>query len=100
MHPRSGISSAGGSSAAPWPRGWLWALDLGALTAWLIGAALVLLGAPSGALAADFLAWSLMTLGGARRSWPRTARGTMLLLIVALALVAGTSWLGQLLGRP
>ncbi|MDA8200653.1 MAG: hypothetical protein M0Z54_14730 [Thermaerobacter sp.] len=97
MHQSSGTSPTGGS-AAPWPRGWLWTLDLGTLTAWLIGSALVLLGAPSGALAADWLAWSLMTLGGSRRSWPRAARGSMLLLIMALALSAGTRWLVQLLG--
>ena len=99
MHQRSRISSHGGPSA-PWLPGVLWALDLGTLTAWLTGAALVLLGAPSGALAADLLAWSLMGLGGSRRSWPRPVRGTMLLLIVALACSAGASWLVPLLGGP
>ena len=99
MHQSSRISARSGS-AGPWPGALLWALDLCAVTAWFIGVALLMLGAPSGALAADWLAWSLTTLGGSRRLWPPAARGTMLLLIVALALSAGTSWLVQLLGRP
>lgn len=58
-----------GVGHAPKFAGFAWRLlrrplaPVGTVTAWLIGVPLVMLGAPSGALAADFLAWALLTRG-------------------------------------
>lgn len=90
MH-QSSRASPGGGLAAPWPRSVLWLLDLGTLAAWLIGATFLMLGPPSGAFAANFLAWTLLTLGGSQRGWPRSIRAIMLLLVAVLALSAAAS---------
>lgn len=99
MHPRSPVRP-GGDSPAAWLSGLLWALDFSTMTAWIVGAALAAVGAPSEALAADLLAWALMTLGSPRRVWPRPVRAAMVWLILVLALVSGASWLIDLLRRP
>ncbi len=92
-------SSPDGGSAAAWPAWATWPLDLGTLMAWLIGVALVALGSPSAGLAADFLSWSLLALGGSRRVWPQPVRGAAMLLMIGLAVWGGGAWMASLL-RP
>ena len=73
-----------------------WLLDVGTLAAWMMGAALVLLGSPASGLAADLLAWALFTMKVPERSWPRRAQIVMLIMVLLLAAAGSVRWLTQL----
>jgi len=72
-----------------------WLLDVASMAAWMVGAALVLLGSPASGLAADLLAWTLFSMKAPKRSWPRGAQAVMLVMVLLLAVIGSVRWLTQ-----
>jgi hypothetical protein len=88
---RSGMEQAAAHGGGRWD----WIGDAVAMASWIAAASLIWAGAPSTALGADFIAWSLMSRPAARRSWPAPARAGMLALVLAVALAGAVLWLAR-----